>query len=106
MSKRRLEWAKEVEFATLICHQVGCVVERSQHAYEIATVKGEGVSLLIYPHKTTGTGNVSARARDNGSKDKKKARAVLTALKRGDGLPEDIKWKVATFNTFYCKTLP
>lgn len=103
---RQKPWADELEYAAMIAAPLGLAVALSPHDYEIATVKGDGVSLLIYPHKTSSTGNVSARMRDNGSKDKGRARAALLAFKRGEGMPEAIQWKVATFNTFYCKTLP
>lgn len=103
--KKRDPWLTEFEYATTICATVGCVVARSAHAYEIATVKGDGISLVIYEHTNTNK-NTSARVRDNGSKNKNRAREVMLALKRGDGLPEDIRWKVATYNTFYSKHLP
>jgi hypothetical protein len=99
-------WAREVGFAQQICAHLGLSVARSGHAYEIATIKGDGVSLLLYPHKTTGTGTISVRARDNGSRNKPAARAALRALYQGEGLPEATRWQVSTFNTFYCKKLP
>ena len=103
---KRRPWQTELDYAEAICAALDCTVTISTHAYEIATVKGEGVQLLIYPHKTSGTGNISARLRDNGSRDKAKARRVMLAMKNGEGLPEDIRWKVATYNTFYAKKLP
>jgi hypothetical protein len=103
---RRHPWQTEIDYATTICAKLGCTVAVSHHDYEIAIVKGDGVQLVIYPHKTSTTSNISARLRDNGSKDKSKARRVMLAMKSGEGLPEDIRWKVATFNTFYAKTLP
>lgn len=99
-------WATEVGYARAICGPLGCIVAMSNHAHEIATVKGDGISILIYPHKTSGTGNISARVRDNGSRDKAKARAIMLAMKSGEGLPEDVRWKVSSFNTFYAKNLP
>lgn len=104
--KKRVQWVDEVESAKIICEPLGCVVERSQHAYEIATIKGDGVSLLLYPHKVSSTHNVHVRARDNGSKSKERARQVLMALASGKGLPEETRWRVSTFCTFYCKTMP
>lgn len=106
MGKRKLPFQREYEFAEVICAALGCTIERSTHAYEIATIKREGVSLLLYPHKTTGTNNISVRARDNGSKDKVAAREVLVELKQGYGLPDEVRGQVSTFNTFYCKSLP
>ena len=103
---KRHPWKTELDYAVTICAALGCTVELSTHDYEIATVKGDGVQLLIYPHKTSSTRNISARLRDNGSKDKNKARRVMLAMKNGEGLPEDIRWKVASYNMFYAKKLP
>lgn len=105
MAKRH-PFQTELDFAAVICAHLGCSLELSSHDYEIATVKCDGVQILIYPHKTSGTDNISARVRDNGSKDKAAARRIMIAMKNGEGLPQDIRWKVATFNTFYAKKLP
>ncbi|AKR55742.1 hypothetical protein XM25_08010 [Devosia sp. H5989] len=99
-------WKDEFGFAKTICSKLGCTVEPSAHAYEIAKVKGEGISLVIYSHTTTSTRNKSARVRDNGSKDKEAARRVLLVLKNGEGLPDDVRERVSMLNTFHCKTLP
>lgn len=105
MAKRH-PFQTELDFAVAICAHLGCSLEISSHEYEIAVVKKDGVQLLIYPHKTSGTNNISARLRDNGSKNKAEARRIMIAMKNGEGLPEDTRWKVATFNTFYAKKLP
>ena len=104
MAKRE-PWATELGYAETICNHLGCVVARSQHEYEVATVKSDGVSLIIYPHTSTQR-HVSLRLRDNGSKDKTKARRIMLAMESGEGLPDDIRWKVANCNMFYAKTLP
>lgn len=100
-----LPWQEEVDYATAICAPLGCTVERSSHDYEVATVRGDGVQLVIYPHKTT-AGHHHARVRDNGSKDKPAARRVMLAMQSGEGLPDDTRWKVASFCTFSFKKLP
>lgn len=106
MSRRRREpWADEMRWAEIILTPLGCTVERSMADYEIAKVKGEGVSLVIYPHRTTAL-NHHARVRDNGSKDKVKAADVMRALDEGRGLPEDERWRVSTFCTFSHKSSP
>lgn len=89
MSKRRNPWQLEINQATAICAPLDCVVAASTHDYEIATVKGDGVQLVIYPHTVSSTRNQHARVRDNGSKDKARAKRVMAALYRGDGLPKD-----------------
>lgn len=105
-SLTRGSWDVEIGYAEQITAPFDCVVSRSHHAYEIATIKGDGVSLLLCPHKVKSTANVHVRSRDNGSKNKKLAREILLALYNGVGLPEETKWKVSTFCTFYCKSLP
>jgi hypothetical protein len=66
------EWRSRLE-------PLGCKVEISQCTYEIAKVKGDGVSLVIYAHRSSNTYN--ARIRDNGSKDKKAAAHAIAASK-------------------------
>lgn len=105
MAKKRDEWKDEVAWATAICAPLGCTVTRSTHDYEIAVVKGGGVQLVIYPHKT-GQGHRHARVRNNGSKDAKRAREVLHALDKGVGLPEDIRPQVQFTCTFSVKNQP
>lgn len=105
MGKKRDPWAEVMGYAETICAHLGLTIERSAHDYEIAKVKGPGVSLLIYPHRNS-NGHLSARLRNNGSFDATNARTAMLAMKEGQGLPEEIRWRVATFNTFYAKTLP
>lgn len=85
--KKQLPWQQEVDWATAICGPLACTVERSTADYEIAKVKGAGVSLVIYPHKTS-AGHHHARVRDNGSKNKASALRVMVALHNGEGLPQ------------------
>jgi hypothetical protein len=85
---KRHPWQTEIDQATAICAPLGCTVAISMHDYEIATVKGDGLQLVIYPHKTS-AGNHHARVRDNGSKNRLFARRVMAALFKGEGLPKD-----------------
>jgi len=103
--KKLLPWAQEVDWAMQICTQLGCTVERSAADYEIAKVKGDGVSLVIYPHKTT-AGHHHARVRDNGSKNPVRAAEVMTALNGGHGLPEKDAERVRFSCTFSFRKLP
>jgi hypothetical protein len=89
----------------MICGPLGCAVERSSADYEIAKVKGDGVSLVIYPHRTT-AGNHHARVRDNGSKNKLQADRVMVALDTGAGLPEKEADRIRFSCTFSAKTRP
>ena len=86
--QKRHPWQTEIDQATAICAALGCSVSVSTHDYEIAIVRGEGVQLVIYPHTVKSTRNQHARVRDNGSKDKARARRVMVALYNGEGLPK------------------
>ena len=103
MKKRRHPWQHEIDLATAICAPLGYVVAVSTHDYEIATVKGDGVQLVIYPHTVSTTRNQHARVRDNGSKDKAKAKLVMAALYKGEGLPKEESDRVHFSCTFSWK---
>lgn len=100
---KTMPWQREFDWATKICSKHGCEVERSTAQYEIAKVKGNGVSLVIYPHRTT-SGHYHVRVRDNGSKDRQSAGSVMAALNAGDGLPEKEAEYVRFSCTFTSKT--
>lgn len=106
MSKKKHPWQHEIDLATQICAPLGCVVAMSEHDYEIATVKGDGVQLVIYPHTVSSTRNQHARVRNNGSKDKTKALRVMTALYRGEGLPQADADRVRYSCTFSWQNMP
>jgi hypothetical protein len=99
MAKRSIPWADEFDWATMICEPFGCVVARSKAMFEIATIRGEGVSLVMYPHKTSAS-NHHARIRDNGSKDKSKAERVMDAMNAGEGLEAKLSERVRLSCTF------
>lgn len=102
-AKRALPWQQEVDWATAICLPLGCTVERSDADYEIAKVKGPGVALVIYQHRTTAR-NYHARVRNNGSKDAVRAADVMAALESGRGLPAEEAQRVCYSCTFSSKT--
>lgn len=80
VSKKR-EWQDGIPEWRKLVAPYGCMVEKSPHAYEIAKVLGQGISLVIYPHAQGPTGGWhSARVRNNNSKDKEGARQVIAAL--------------------------
>jgi hypothetical protein len=62
------------------------------------------VSLVIYPHKTT-AGHQHARIRDNGSKNKPRAKDIMRAMKRGDGLPKELSDRIHYSCTFSWKLM-
>lgn len=98
-------WRQEILWASQICAAFGCNVYRSTADYEIAKVNGDGISLVIYPHRTT-AGNYHVRVRDNGSKNRLGARRVMSALDAGEGLPEKEAERVRFSCTFSAKKLP
>jgi hypothetical protein len=100
---KRNPWQTEIDQATTICTPFGCKVAVSSHDYEIATVKGDGIQLVIYPHTVKSTRNQHARVRDNGSKDKARARLVMAALYDGRGLPQSEADRVRFSCTFSWK---
>lgn len=73
------EWKPRLGEWRALVLPFGCEVAASPHAYEIAKVSGPGVSLIIYPHKST-SGHHSARVRNNNSKDVELARKTIAAL--------------------------
>jgi hypothetical protein len=105
VKKRALPWQREVDWATQIAGKLGCTVERSAADYEIAKVKCDGVSLVIYPHKTT-AGHHHARVRDNGSKRPEFAARIMQALNSGEGLPDKDSEYVRFSCVFSFKKLP
>jgi hypothetical protein len=77
------------------CIPFAATVEPSPHPYEVWRIAAPGVSLIVYPHRTSAH-NHHLRVRNNGSKDAAKARALLLAI-------DD----VAGYNcTFHCKSFP
>lgn len=100
--KNPLPYAEEIGWAETICAPFGCVVARSLHQFEVATVKGEDVRLVIYPHRST-AGHYHLRVRDNGSKNKARAAGVMRAMDRGEGLPPTESDRVHFSCTFSVK---
>jgi hypothetical protein len=79
---RKYEWQYAIDHAVKVLTPFGFAVERSLADYEIAKVTGHGVSLVIYPHKVSSTGNRHVRIRDNGSKDKTLAAHTIKAMQK------------------------
>lgn len=71
--------------AELILKEFCGELKWSDADYEAFRFRCDGVSLIFYPHKTSGTGNISCRVRDAGSKDAVKLRDVLALLRIGAG---------------------
>ncbi len=79
--------AFKVEFciAELILKPYGGTLTWGTNDYEAFQYTSEKATLLFYPHKTSGTQNVSCRVRDKGSKDKAFATELMMRLRIGSG---------------------
>ncbi|WP_313103392.1 hypothetical protein [Brevundimonas sp.] len=83
-------WRNELELAHDFAMREGLTFELSATAYQVAKIIGPDVRIVIYPHRTKSTGNVSLRVRDENSKNPDRADDLMVAM---DGL-------VPGFNTF------
>lgn len=74
-------WREELAIIALVLSPFGVEIADATADYESFIVSTpSGVRLLIYPHKTQGTGNYNLRVRDTASKDIKAAFAICRAL--------------------------
>lgn len=59
---------------------LGLAVIDATAQYQTVIITGPGVRLIVYPHKTKGTGNYNLRISDEGSKNPYAALKVVRAL--------------------------
>lgn len=78
-------WADEISLALSFSEANGFALQLSSAPYEVAVLSGDDFRLLIYPHTTKGTRNQHLRVRDHGSKNKRRAQAVIAVLDRAAG---------------------
>src|SRR4051812_47202107 len=78
-------WADELTLALAFAEANGFALHLSNAAYEVATITGPDFRVLIYPHTTSGTRNQHLRVRDHGSRNKRRAQAVMAVLNRAAG---------------------
>lgn len=71
--------------AAEILKNEGGVLEDSPHDYQCFTYREDRVCLVFYPHRTSAW-NYHTRVRDQGSKDKARADALMKKLDDGDRL--------------------
>lgn len=88
----------ELIIAHDIATEFNCDVFLSNAKYQIAKIKGDGVQLVLYPHKTT-AGNHHIRIRDENSKDPKKALAIADALDKTAGFNCTFQMKLEARNS-------
>lgn len=73
-----------------VARENGCDMFLSSAEYQIAKIVGQGVKLVIYPHRYRS--GVGLRIRDEASGDKDRALAVMKATGLG------MHWRSATCN--------
>lgn len=73
-------WATELELAYAFAQREGLTFQLSTAAYQVAKLTGDDVRIVIYPHRTKSTGNVSLRVRDENSRNTARADALLDAM--------------------------
>lgn len=79
-------WADDLQIAYDFAAEHGLTFELSYADYQVARLSdGQDVRLLIYPHKTKSTGNRHLRVRDENSKSKRRAQALIALLDRAAG---------------------
>lgn len=77
------QFAAEFAMAELVLAPYG-KLEWSKNDYEAFRFVGDDVTLIFYPHKTRAS-NVHIRVREQGSRDKDKARELMALLDIGSG---------------------
>lgn len=76
---------EEFRIAQLVLKPYGGQLIWCTNDYEAFRFVSPAVTILFYPHKTSSTGNISCRVRDQGSKNKKLAAELMIRLKVGSG---------------------
>lgn len=80
LTKHQKPWKDEIAMLYAIAEREGLSIElRNPVApeYQIARLTCDGVCIVVYPHTTRSTFNQHARVRDENSKDKEKAEAIM-----------------------------
>lgn len=78
-------WACDLLVAHQFSLDYGLDLVLATADYQVAKLIGEDVKLVIYPHTTKGTRNQHLRVRDEGSKNKTRAQALMVLLNRAAG---------------------
>ena len=82
---KKTAYSVDLNIAYRVAKETGCKLIAAQDQFVAARVVGDGVRLVLYPHKTTAF-NYHLRVRDEGSKDPVRALAVADALDSAAGL--------------------
>lgn len=79
VSKDRARWVGDFTSWSAMADRFETTLTWSPHHGEIATLRGDGVHLVIYAHRT-GAGNHRPRIRNVRSPDRRLAREIVQAL--------------------------
>jgi hypothetical protein len=85
LTKSQKPFAEYVRFLENFCKENNLTMELRElgfPTYQIAKLTGDGVRLVVYPHKTT-TNNVHTRIRNEGSTDIQRCQQLMET----SGLP-------------------
>lgn len=77
-------WRDDLSIAEKVAAEAGCKIEAATADYQTAKLIGDGVRLVIYPHKTS-AGNRHLRVRDENSSDKARAMDIAQKLSAAAG---------------------
>lgn len=84
--KKYRKWFKhEFELAKGILANEAGRIEWVDHDYQAFIYRSNNVCLVFYPHKTSGTGNINIRVRDQHSKNAQKAKMLMRRLYKESG---------------------
>ena len=82
--RKNKSWGAELTLAQHVVAAFEAEVSMSDAAHQVAKIIGPDFKLVLYPHRTSAM-NYHLRVRDEGSKNKVQAEAVMTALDSGAG---------------------
>lgn len=74
-----LAWSDDLAVARDVCAELGLQLSLTDADYQVAKITGEGVRLVIYPHKTT-AGHRHLRVRNENSTNPARAAEAMVAL--------------------------
>ncbi|AJG18857.1 hypothetical protein [Cupriavidus basilensis] len=92
---------QEFSIAEKVLAGAGGRLQWGTNDYEAFRFVSPDVTLIFYPHKTSGTGNTSIRVRDQASKKKGKAAHLMALLYVGAGNNNTFYWKDMEYNTVH-----
>lgn len=96
--KYQREAKHEFAMASLVLKDAPGELSWSSNDYEAFRFVSRDVTLIFYPHATSGTGNVSIRVRQQASKKPGRALRLMSLLYIGAGHNTTFSWKHMDLN--------